>query len=140
MLPVTQAIPPGQRDIDFDEVNTTSPTFVPVPNSIVTVNNGSTPANCILHFSANTTVTPNDQVIFGYAVDLGVCSATGGPDFFHYSEGQELYETRTAVHVRAIPAGIHTITPCFAVADRDLDGIAQVFFEFRALTVECRTR
>ncbi|MBA2491178.1 MAG: hypothetical protein H0V34_05540 [Gammaproteobacteria bacterium] len=43
---IAQAIPPGQRDFDTGPVSTFSQSLAIVPNTSVTVNNGSSARDC----------------------------------------------------------------------------------------------
>lgn len=134
--PAAQAIPPNQRDFNATTVRTTnSTTGVPVPGTFVTVNN-DVPRTCVIQFSADAISTVNDLVLVGYTVDSAspaACTQTGGPGGFAGVGAS------TAVWVRAIPRGLHTIRACFGVGDLEGNG-GRATLLTRSLTVECRTQ
>jgi hypothetical protein len=144
--PAAQAIPPNQFAVEeASTVGTTSTSFVLVPGSSVTVNNGTTARNCVIQFSAE---ARNDEVGDGVAVALAIggstvgasaCSGTGGPGLFHFAEAMD-FETHTAVFVRPVASGISTIRACFILWDANENGLGTAILANRTLTVECRTQ
>jgi len=142
--PSAQAILPNQFDVESNLVFTSSESFVLVPGSSVTVNNGTTARNCVIQFSADAAVSLlGEGVLVGLAiggsgVGASTCSSAGGPEFFHIRSGFQ--ETQTAVFVRNIPSGTSTIKACFRVFDVGPDRGAIAFLDDRTLTVECRTQ
>lgn len=141
---IAQAIPAGQRDVELVEVSTSSESFVLVPNTSVTVNNGATARNCVIQFSADALNDQvNDHVNVAFAigssnVSAASCSAVGGPEFF-YTSSVPLINTATTVHVRNVGTGINTIKACYRLVDEPGDGGTASLLQ-RALTVECRTQ
>jgi hypothetical protein len=137
---IAQAIPTGQKDCETNAVNTSSTSFVIVPNSSVTVNNGNTARQCVIQFSTEVRTSVGDQTFLRYTIDStnpANCNFIG-PEFFHAGESN-LIETHTQMGVRNIGAGTHTIRPCFSANDGNLDGATSTFF-IRCMTVECRTQ
>jgi len=133
-----QAIPPGQRDFEIDPFTTNSQTLGALSTTSVTVNNGTIARDCMLTFSAETLATFNGSINLGYTIDNGVCSVGGGPSSFYVSANSSKFETSTAVHVKNVPAGIHTISPCIGYNSVNGEGAAQL--RARTLIAQCRTR
>jgi hypothetical protein len=142
---ITLAIPANQRDVELDTVQTSSTSFVLVPPTSVTVNNGDIARNCIIQFSANASASQvNEGVDIAFAigtatVGAGACNTSGGPDFFYVQSSAPDAASATVMHVRNVPSGTRTIKACFRLFDPGIDGgIAQL--ATRAMTVECRTQ
>jgi hypothetical protein len=118
--------------------------LVLVPNSSVTVNNGTTARPCVIQFSADARTAPaGDRIIVGFAigastVGASACALVGNPAFFQVSS-TNLLETATTVHVRDVGAGIRTVKACFALNDVTGNG-GNAVLESRLLTVECGTQ
>ena len=131
------AIPGSQRDVEIgDFQSTTFTTFVNIPNSQVTIDNGTSTRNVVVTFSADAHVTdPGDIFQLGFRIDSGSCDA-GGPSAFTAST---LFETRTAVNVFTIGPGTHTIRPCWGVF-ADGDGAQAIELNRRSLIAEGRTK
>lgn len=142
-----QAIPPNQFDVDEATiVSATSLTQFELANLTVTVNN-DVARHCVIQFSAEARNTQaGDGVGVGLAIDGGVraCSASFGPNLFHFAERgtPDAVETHTAVFVRRIPAGTHTIRACFRLLNLNPTPVEFQTADLldRILTVECRTR
>jgi hypothetical protein len=121
------AIPATQRDFDSGVQSTAFTTFVNIPNSVVTPDNGASTRQVVVTFSADAGVTDaGDFLILAFRLDNSlVCSAGGPVDF----TGKTFpAETRTAVHVFSLGPGSHTIRPCWRVAaDGDGAQIVSVF-------------
>jgi hypothetical protein len=133
--PIAQAIPTSQRDCDTNVVSTSSTSYVNVPDSVVTVNNGDSSRNCIFTFSAEAvTLFPSGRIDIGYTVsgtnENHICRAVG-PQSLH--RGNTL-ETHTNVSVESLLSGTYTIRPCFKVNS------GSGFLGRRCLIVECRTQ
>ena len=139
------SIPTSQQDCDFDAPSTMSTTFVVVPNSSVTVNNGNLSRDCINSFNAGaTTGSEGDGVEVTYAISSqgGTCQSGIGPQSFHAgndSGGFFFAETYTSITVCNLGPGVHTIQPCWVLIDLDGDG-REAILARRCLVVECRTR
>jgi hypothetical protein len=129
------AIPSNQVSVSTSVVSTSSTLFVNL-GAPVTIDNGTSTRNVVITYSAEVRVSDvGDVFVLGTRVDSGPCSALGSGAFARST----LTEIRTAVFVRSIGAGTHTIQPCFRVSP-DGDG-AQVIQSFvRTLIVEGRTK
>ncbi|HEY7461068.1 MAG TPA: hypothetical protein VIC59_04260 [Gemmatimonadota bacterium] len=127
------AIPTTQRDVEVGEVVTSSPTFVLVPNSSVTIDNGSSARKVVVTFSAEARVT-GGSIELGYSLDGAACFKQAGPTAFSANEAGD-YEAATAVHVIPLGSGVHTIRPCFRSLHADL-----VRLRDRVLIAEGRTK
>ena len=147
--PTAQAIPAGQRDCDTISAGITlglsgfvAPgQFEIVPNTSVTVNNGTVARNCIITFSTEVQTSFNDLTVLGYTIDSpnpANCQVIG-PDSFHVGAINP-FETATHMGVKTIGAGTHTIRLCFLAGDLNANGSATTNFWFRCLAVECRTQ
>jgi hypothetical protein len=140
------AIPPGQKDVDTNLAIANSTSFVLIPTSSVTVNNGAPARNCIIQFSAETFITPGDAMDLGYAVDstsASACSSDEGPQTVQFGNPQPFVTATSVMHVKNIPPGIHTIKPCFRAKDLNFGGGsvgAEATLGPRALTVQCKTQ
>ena len=150
LRPLAQPIPLAQRDVESNEVSTTSHNFVLVPNTSVAVNNGDVARECIIHLSSNAVVNQdtgvtdiNDGIDVAFAigaatVGAGACSVSGGPEFF-YMQSSGVGGSATVMHVRNVGSGTRTIKACYRLFEPQADGsIARLFR--RAMTVECRTQ
>lgn len=139
---LAHAIPPGQRDWDSDLVDTSSTSYVLVPNTKVTVNNDVL-RHCVIEFSAEARSSINDAVAVGYTVDSidpAACIYAGGPRQFHASHPYTVtHETHTVVWVRPIGRGLHTIRACYVAVEGGGDPTTVSLFR-RSLTVGCRTQ
>ena len=127
------AIPTTQRDVEVGEVVTSSSTFVLVPNSSVTINNGSSARNVVVTFSAEARVVAGG-IELGYDLDGAGCFKQAGPTAFSANAADD-YEAATAVHVIPLGPGVHTIRPCF----RSPNSTA-VLLRDRVLIAEGRTK
>jgi hypothetical protein len=127
------AIPTAQRDVEVGEVVTSSPTFVFVPNSSVTINNGSSARKVVVTFSAEARVLGGGMEL-GYDLDGAGCFKQAGPTAFSANAADD-YEAATAVHVIPLGSGVHTIRPCF----RSPNSTA-VLLRDRVLIAEGRTK
>jgi hypothetical protein len=135
------AIPSAQDDFDQDLQATSSSALAFIPNSQVTINNGTSTRNVVVTFSAEARVTdPPDLFILAFSVDGGACTF-GGPVAFTMTNNAGAFpqEARTAVHILSIGAGSHTIRPCWRKAD-DGDGLGTIQVFRRSLTAEGRTK
>ena len=134
------SIPTSQQDCGFDVRMTSSTSFVLVPGSIVTVQNGFSYRNCVIQFSAEADATPNDFVGIRYSIDGGACSVFG-PQIFHapgaIAPGGT--ETHTNISVVQLGSGVHTIQSRFVLFDNAPVG-GTAILGFRCLVVECRTQ
>jgi hypothetical protein len=131
------AIPGSQEDMDGNAEQSNSTSFVDIPNSVVTINNGTSTRNVVVTFSAETLLLdPGDAFLLAFRIDSGSC-VVRGPQVF--SEGIAGVQTRTAVHLFTIGPGTHSIRPCWAVLP-DGDGAQFIVVNFRTLTAEGRTR
>lgn len=136
------AIPNGQADVDTDMVFVNTAFFRPIPNSVVSINNGSVTRKVILQFSADISVSSSngaqDRVDLGYAFTQKAgaqCFEQAGPLVFARNI---LTETRTAIHVPTLGPGTWTIQPCMRV--RDTAGRAgNATLQVRTLTAEKMT-
>lgn len=130
---VTPDITSAQRDCDLSFASTSSTAYVTVPNSSVTVNNGTVARNCVIQFSSEAlTGNADERILIRFKIDGGSCTAYG-PEYFH--SGTET-ETHTAIGVTTLSSGSHTIQPCY----RTSNGSSSATLEYRCLTVECRTK
>jgi hypothetical protein len=123
--------------VDFDVQSTTSTSFVNIPNSVVTIDNGTSTRTVVVTFSAVSQVgDPGDIFVLAFRIDNSLfCTATGGPLSF---AGSTDVETRTAVHVLTVGPGTHTIRPCWRL---NSDGtINPISVSSRSLIAEGRTR
>jgi hypothetical protein len=71
--------------------------FVLVPNTSVSVNNGANSRNCIIEFSSEASSSEGDTLGVGYALDSpnsSGCQVSSGPLSFHVGNH---FETHTAV-------------------------------------------
>ncbi len=129
-------IPSSQRDVEFNSSSTASTGFAAIPNSQVTIDNGTSTRNVVITLSADARVSDSPDIfLLGFRVDGGLCTGAG-PQRFARST---LLETRTAVHVLSIGSGVHTIQPCWAKFD-DGDGLGSIDVIERTLIAEGRTR
>lgn len=124
-------IPTGQRDVDTDLQITMSTSYLTIPNSSVTINNGTSQRRVVVTFSAEAAAVGAAMGI-AFKVDNGSCLVGTGPQTLIGSSG---FEARTVVHVITIGPGTHTIRPCFKSSS---GGLVEV--EFRTLTAEGRTQ
>jgi hypothetical protein len=111
------AIPTIRRDVEVGEVFTGSSTFVLVPNSSVTINNGSSARKVVVTFSAEAR-TLLGGIELGYDLDGAGCFKQAGPTAFSANAADD-YEAATAVHVIPLGRGVHTIRPCFRTPTGD---------------------
>ena len=125
-------IPNSQRDVEVGQVSTSSTGFVLVPNTAVTIDNGSSARNVVVTFSAEAATEGNAGLDLGYDLDGAGCFKQAGPTAFQTGI---IFETSTAVHVIPLGRGVHTIRACF----RSNNGLA-VFLRDRALIAEGRTK
>lgn len=134
--PAAQAIPPNQRDFNANTVRTANTTTrVLVPGTFVTVNN-DVARNCVIQFSADAVSTVNDLVLVGYTVDSmspAACTQAGGPGAFAGNGAG------TAVWVRPIPRGLHTIRACFGVGDLEGNGGQATLFTRASLSAKAKS-
>jgi hypothetical protein len=141
--PKAHAIPNAQEDCEVGVVGTTSNSFVLVPNSAVTVDNGTTGRNCIIQFSTEVFTSGNSATRLRYTIDStnpASCIPIGpGDNFFSLPTGA-FGSTRTAIGTTVLGPGSHTIRPCFNAVDFGEPGVEQSTFGPRCLVVECRTQ
>jgi hypothetical protein len=131
------AIPASQEDVDSVAVITNSTSLVNIPNSVVTINNGSSSRKVVVTFSAEIIfMDDGDSSMLGFRIDGGSC-VFGGPQIF--SRGTFATDTHTVVHVFTIGTGTHTIRPCWAVIP-DGDGAQFISVGRRSLVAEGRTQ
>ena len=123
--------------MDLSNQTTTSISFVNIPMSQVTIDNGTSTRNVVVTFSAEARVSDlGDTFMLGFSVDSGFCVLGEGPNSFTQST---LLEARTAAHVVPVGADVHTIRPCWAV-NADGDGAQAIEVDFRSLIAEGRTK
>ena len=127
------AIPNAQRDVEVGEVVTGSPTFVLVPNSSVTIDNGSSARKVVVTFSAEAAVASGNLMFLGCDLDGAGCFEQAGPTAFALGHGE--FATSTAVHVIPLGSGVHTIQACYRSASGN-----RVFLKDRTLIAEGRTK
>jgi hypothetical protein len=134
------ALPASQLDFDTDVASTISQSFVNMPNSQVTINNGTSTRNVVVTFSAEARVLDTDGLrdsfVLAFRIDSNLACTAGGPQVFTNSIA---VETHTAVHVFSIGPGTHTIRPCWRVLPDDDSGQSIQVFS-RTLIAEGRTR
>jgi hypothetical protein len=128
------AIPTAQRDVEVGLVSTNSTSFVLVPNSSVTVDNGSSARKVVVTFSAEAAVASGNLMFLGYSLDGAGCFEQAGPTVFALGHGE--FATSTAVHVIPLGSGVHTIRACFKSANPSLVASLRV----RVLIAEGRTK
>jgi hypothetical protein len=131
------AIPTAQRDVEVGSIVMTSSTsFVLVPNSSVTINNGSSARNVVVTFSAEAHVNgPGVRMDLGYSLDGAGCFIQAGPtEFSANNVGQ--FAVSTAVHVIPLGSGVHRIQACF----RSNSSLRFVELKDRMLIAEGRTK
>ncbi len=141
MRTLEPAIPGAQDDFDQDFQATSSNALAFIPNSQVTIDNGTSTRNVVVTFSAEAQVTdPPDVFILAFSVDGGACTV-GGPVSFTITKNAGIFpqDTRTAMHILSIGPGSHTIRPCWRRSD-DGDGVGNVQVLRRSLTAEGRTK
>lgn len=138
---ITEAIPANQRDIDLTVFETNVAALAIVPNTSVTVNNGSSARQCIIQFSAEFSTEPGDNVRARPIVDsTNILNCTvAGPESV-YTADTDRFETRTLNWVRQVGTGMHTVRACIVTDDANNNGTRRTFVAFRTLTVECRTQ
>jgi hypothetical protein len=131
------AIPASQEDVDSVAVVTNSTSLVNIPNSVVTINNGTSSRKVVVTFSAEVAFQDaGDAFLLGFRIDSRSC-AFGGPQIF--SQSTFVVDTRTAVHVFSVGSGTHTIRPCWAVIP-DGGGAQDISVARRSLIAEGRTQ
>jgi hypothetical protein len=143
--PTAQAIPSNQRDVEFGTFNqTTLNTFQIVPNTSVTVNNGSSARHCIIQFSTEVRTERADSVRMHPIFDSTNANLTNcvlaGPEDVYTSASDLALETRTVNWVRQLGAGTHTVRVCAMTLDQNSSTTATTRLFFRTLTIECRTQ
>jgi hypothetical protein len=143
--PTAQAIPPNQRDVDFASFNQSAiTTYQIIPNTSVTVNNGSTARHCIIQFSTEISAETVDRVRIHPIFDSTNANPTNcvlaGPEDVYTSATHAAIETRTVNWIRQLGAGTHTVRVCAQTLDLNLSGTASTNFHYRTLTIECRTQ
>jgi hypothetical protein len=143
------AIPNAQEDTDIDQVVFSSPDFVVVPNSIVTINNGDKTRRVLIQFSAEahindwngggppTSFVGPDILELGYSFNGFGCFPQSGPLRFAASYNPE---SHTAIHVPVFGPGTWTIQPCIRVNNFDADGSHSGELRYRTLTAEVLTK
>lgn len=123
-----------QQDFETGLVQTTSTSFVPVPNTSVTINNGSRARNVVVTFSAEALGNGFTTLELGYSLDGAGCfQQAGGPTDF--SASQTNFGAATAVHVIPLGTGAHTIQACFRSDTGNF-----VYLKDRTLIAEGRTK
>ncbi|HEY7460325.1 MAG TPA: hypothetical protein VIC59_00435 [Gemmatimonadota bacterium] len=127
-------IPTTQRDVETGDAFTNSVPFVPVLNSSVTINNGSSARKVVVTFSAEARVDPGTGMELGYSLDGGGCFKQAGPTAFSANQ-TAFYAVFTAVHVIPLGSGVHTIQACYRSASGN-----RVFLKDRTLIAEGRTK
>jgi hypothetical protein len=141
--PQAHAIPAAQEDCDSGVVSTTSNSFVLVPNTAVTVNNGTVSRLCTIQFSTEVFTSNNSATRLRYTINStnpASCIAIGpGDNFFSLGTGC-CGLTRTAIGTRTLGPGSQTIRPCFNAVDFGEPGVEQSTFGRRCLIVECQTQ
>ena len=138
--PTAHAIPAAQEDCDSAGVSTTSNSFVLVPNTAVTVNNGTVSRLCTIQFSAEVYTSINAATDLRYTTDSTnptSCEAIG-PEQFSLATGC-CAVTRTAIGTRTLGPGSHTLRPCFNAVDLGGGGEESTFGR-RCLIVQCQTQ
>ncbi len=106
------------------------------PALIATVNNGKTARNWIVQLSAeNETPAGNGFILVRYSIDGGPLVSIG-PEFFSSDEGA--IQTRTAIGVRSVGPGTHTLRVFWQLVGAGAGATAQVYY--RCLTVEAKTQ
>ena len=128
------ALPNTQRDVEVGGVSTSSTTFGFVPNSSITIDNGSSARNVVVTFSAQAKVGLGGWLELGYDLDGAGCFEQAGPTFFSANH-EDILAVSTAVHVIPLGRGVHTVRPCFRSPTGHL-GIPRV----RVLIAEGRTK
>ena len=133
------AIPNAQEDVDLDE-QPFGANFVVVPNSVVTINNGTQTRRVLIQFSAESALEDPDgvdQMELGYSFNGQGCFEQRGP--LRFASRWE-FATHTAIHVPILGPGTWTIQPCIRINNGDGDGHNSGVLGARTLTAEVLTK
>ena len=130
-VPIGSMITAAQFDCDYGLLGIPAGMGILDPNLLVTINNGTVSRNVIIQFSTEAVVSqPGGRIDLKYSIDGGSCMVIGPLYFACDTE----YNTRTAIGVIKLGAGVHTIVPCYFT----WDPAAAVWY--RCLTAEGRTK
>jgi hypothetical protein len=133
------AIPNTQEDVEITEEPFSGANFVVVPNSSVTIKNGSQTRRVLIQFSAEVALEDpdGDQMELGYSFNAQGCFEQRGP--LRFAARWE-FATYTSIHVPTLGPGTWTIQPCVRIINEDGDTFNSGVVGRRTLTAETLTK